>query len=288
MQPHSLLFLHIPKTGGTTLRNIIARQFSNDVIFSIGPIINEAIQQFRELPHSSRSRLRLLQGHMAFGLHTYLDPPAAYFTLLRNPIERAFSDYYYVKTNHHHPLHEQVAGMGMGDYLQSRLTGQLSNGQTRLLCGDCHQGELGIPGVRPLQTQDMHVAIENLHKHFITVGLQERFDETLVLLKRKLRWKLPLYTKANVAPAGSGVEALSESDRRLIAQHNELDTQLYEAAARMFDQQIAAQGVGFRSEVMCFRLMNQLYQSYHRVRYGLQPRIRYGVASLARRLGISV
>ncbi|MDH3688219.1 MAG: sulfotransferase family 2 domain-containing protein [Gammaproteobacteria bacterium] len=287
MRPRSLIFLHIPKTGGTTLRNIIAEQYEDDSVFSIGPLINEAIQGFRHQPQTRRQRIRLLQGHMAFGLHIHLERPISYFTLLRDPMERALSDYCYVKTSSHHPLHRLVAGMTVGDYLQSGLTGQLSNGQTRLLCGDCMPGEPGIPGVRPMEEQDLELAISNLNEHFIVVGLVERFDETLTLLKRKLHWKRPLYVKANVGPKDVGHNMLSESDERLIAKLNDLDIRLYQTAERLFRQQVNAEGLGFKLELLSFKMMNGLYQVYHQLRYRLHPRIRFGLANLVRRLRIS-
>lgn len=284
MRPPSLLFLHVPKTGGTTLRNIMANQFANDTIFSIGSLINEGICKFRDLAPQSRKQIRLLQGHMAFGLHRYMDPPTVYFTLLRNPVDRVLSDYYYVKTHRLHPLHGQVAAMSLCEYLQSGLTGQLDNGQTRLLCGDCEPGQPGIPSLRSLQARDLEVAVENLKTQFILVGLQERFDESVILLKRKLGWKLPLYVKANVSKARSRANPLNESDRRLIEQHNILDIQLYHAAEQLFREQMAAEGVGFKLNLIAFKLLNKLYQVYHRIRYGMQARIRIAITNLARRL----
>ena len=60
MGQDSLVFLHIPKTAGTTLRDIISRQYDKDAIFVIGEDANGDIARFKTLSESKTSNIRVL------------------------------------------------------------------------------------------------------------------------------------------------------------------------------------------------------------------------------------
>ena len=42
-------------------------------------------------------RIRYLSGHVPFGVHRVFDRPARYITVLRNPVERVVSSFYFQK-----------------------------------------------------------------------------------------------------------------------------------------------------------------------------------------------
>ena len=98
-RPHSYVFLHIPKTGGITLYHVLNRQFDRSQVFTIRGLIDR--REFEELSEISRERLQLVRGHMEFGIHSWLTEPVSYFTILREPVNRVISHYYF---------HEDSAG----------------------------------------------------------------------------------------------------------------------------------------------------------------------------------
>ncbi len=277
----SVLFLHIPKTAGTTLQAIISRQYPAASIYTIGTDINRAIIRFRELPDSERRRFRVVQGHMSFGLHAFMEPPAVYVTLLREPVSRTFSDYRFVSTNTLHPLYATVKSMSLAEYLQSGLTGQLSNGQTRLLSGDSEASNIGIPTLRELGRADLRAATENLERHFAVVGLQERFDETLLLMQRRLGWQSPVYVRRNVTPQRGTPSAPPPPQRRMIEAQNQLDIELYRYACDRFEESIREAGPSFQGELETFRSRNRRYQLLSALGW---RQLRLHVGTLKRRL----
>jgi len=134
----SLIFLHIPKTAGTTLSVIIDRQFLRDAIFTIdGADIRGSVTQFIQLPETARARIQCLKGHMAFGLHPYLRSPSRYLTLLRHPVDRIVSHYHHTRGLVGHPFHDAIASgrMSLTDYVKSGIARDLSDGQTTLISG---------------------------------------------------------------------------------------------------------------------------------------------------------
>jgi hypothetical protein len=179
---------------------------------------------------------------MSFGLHELLAPGARYITVMREPVARALSDYYYVTGTPNHPLYPAARGMSLADYLGSGLTGQLSNGQTRLLSGDHLEGDPGIPGTGPVTAADLERAKSNLREHFAVVGVQEQFDTTLCLMARVLGWRLRHYTTRNVGPRPDRRRVNAE-DIALIGEHNALDLDLYAFARELFVRQVRAQGI---------------------------------------------
>jgi Galactose-3-O-sulfotransferase len=100
-------------------------------------------------------------------------------------------------------------------------------------------------------------------RHFAVVGLSERFDESLLLIKRKLGWnRLPLYQKQNVA--AHRPPELPKHVLNTIRKHNELDYELYEWASERLQHELEQEDI--QKELGKFRVANSLYQSYKRLK----------------------
>src|ERR1043165_3931345 len=131
-----LIFLHIPKAAGTTLHSILEMHYAPANQCSIYDP-EQAAKVLPLAPRVQREAIRLLKGHLAFGLHEHLIGQSTYITLVRDPVDRIASHYYYVKRMPGHYLHNAVVGQNMSlqDYASSKLTDELDNGQLRLLAG---------------------------------------------------------------------------------------------------------------------------------------------------------
>jgi len=65
--PLLLIFLHIPKTAGTTLHTIIERQFPPNAIFSIDwKHVATSVNELKNISPSKRQEILCLRGHMPF------------------------------------------------------------------------------------------------------------------------------------------------------------------------------------------------------------------------------
>lgn len=252
-----VIFLHIPKAAGSTLHNILRRQYGKRETFHIdGGNVLKSVGEFQQLATAQRAEIKLLKGHMTFGLHDHFAEPVIYITMLRHPIDRIVSHYYYVLRTPSHYLHETLTSgkMSLLEYATSGISTELDNGQTRLLANDertpfgqCSSGLL-------------ERARSNVKKHFRVVGLQERFNESLLLLQRELRWKWPIvYRQANVTASRPPLESLPCKVLEAIAHHNALDLELYAWIGQRFDQAIATRA-GFRDAVVRFETLNRCYQ----------------------------
>jgi len=251
----TIIFLHIPKTAGTTLHRIIERHYPQERIFSLGAIAQKSIREFKTLNPARRARIRVLKGHMGFGLHEFIPGPSAYFTLLREPIERVISFYYFVHRNHEHYLYDFVQSddIGLKEFTENRATPMIDNGQTRMLSGVWLEVGFG-----ECTREMLNQAKRNLRESFAVVGLMEKFDETLLLLKQAFDWKNLFYTKQNVTTDRPQKDDLPPDTLDALSNVNRLDIELYRYATMLFEEQVRQQGPSFIKEVKAFQLANHL------------------------------
>jgi hypothetical protein len=270
----TVIFLHIGKTAGTTLRRILHRNFTRSATLLVESPVDvparlrreETIPAFAGLPESVRRQARLIEGHTIFGLHEFVPRPSVYITILRDPLALAVSQYSFVRRTPTHWLHDTALRMTFDEYLRSGVSLEMDNSQTRALAGD-HSTPFGKCSDELLET-----AKRNLDSHFGVVGLTERFDESLVLLKRTFGWSRLCYVPANVAPAQRRPPA-SDSALRMLRDLNRLDIQLWEFARDRFDRRIA-EDPGFAPELRAFQRRNRLFRPWGLVTYTYPKRAR--------------
>lgn len=239
--PDPVVFIHVPKTSGTTVRGIVESQYPPDTVVRIvgsGP--RAGMIQLEEMDPERLLTLRAVTGHMAYGVHRYLSRRARYVTMLRDPVDRIISHYYYVQTVQE-PARPPGALDGvanLADYVTISPTAPLTNNEMTRLLG----GAVDDPGRLPT-SETLKRAKRNLDG-FAVVGLLERFDESLLLMRRAFGWYWPVYAPENVASERPLVDEVPPEIRDLIARCNELDAELYLHACERFEKQLAEYGGG--------------------------------------------
>lgn len=264
------IFLHIPKSAGTTLNRITDRHYARDEIYSVRVNVTPhsgTVEDFARLPLLRRSSIRMLRGHFAFGVHESIPRPSTYFTLLRNPTDRVLSHYFHAHRDPDHNLHPYVKGLTLREVLtrQGHVDKAFDNFQTRLLSGVWNTLPFGA-----CSEQTLHMARENLRHHFAVVGVVQRFDEVLLLLQERFGWRFVYYTRHNVGRSQGPLPAVDSETLALIREQNRLDQELYDFAAELCAQQIAQAGPQLQERLRRFQRVNGLFspglQLYWRLR----------------------
>lgn len=253
--PQSVLFLHLPKTAGTTLINIITRQYRPREIYSFGIIVQDSIAQLEAMDAAERAKIRMLIGHMGYGLHELLAPPTTYFTILREPIDRVISFYHFVKRTGGHYLHGTVLqdNIGLDDFVKNKMTLMTDNFQVRLISGVWDKYPYGECPRAALEQ-----AKQILQNNFTVVGLTEEFDKTLILLRRAFGWRNVFYLRQNVTKNRPQQDSFSQETLDIVRASNQLDLELYAFVQKLFAEQIAHQGISFALESRLFPWLNRL------------------------------
>lgn len=233
----TVIFLHIPKASGTTFHSVLDRMYDKSELFDIR-VVNKKLttQSFIDLPLEDKKKIKMLKGHLHYGIHKHFDASEdiKYITLLRSPESRIVSHYYYVLSHPGHYLFNQVVGkkMTLLDYALSDLSSELDNGQTRLISG------LEEVEINKCNRDMLNTSIDNLQSNFLSFGITEKFDESLVLFQNKLGWTgVPCFKIMN----DSKKKRIIPPDViNKIRKRNHLDIELYNWALSQFDRQLDA------------------------------------------------
>ena len=216
-----LIFVHIPKTAGTTLRETIRREYRE--VLEI-PRLGEYEGIIDRL---TRERLRTFDacmGHMPYGIHELLGG-GRYVTVLREPVDRLRSLYQYIRNRPGDVDHQLAHEADFGTFVRSddpsdAVVRVLYNQQTLFLAG-LRDGDLELAKANTPELLER--AIANL-EDFLVVATQERFDEALVLMSARFGWSLPEGQALNVSPQRLDVD---EDTAQVIRERNQLDVQLH-------------------------------------------------------------
>lgn len=269
------LFLHIPKSGGTTLSDWIFEQvktigtskeegrwFKSGVFFYPSGFVRGPYP--RDLPVIQRTlrspELRAVVGHFYFGLHEQLKMPSRYVTLLREPIDRLISLYHFQKlVQSKQGTHQGVEipeYMTLREFVESVPYSEIDNGQTRRIAG------VG-PTYKRCPAAALDTAKENIDSSFDVAGVLEKFDEALVLMCQEFGWnRASLCFRKNINPHRNSSSSIPDDTRDFIITRNELDVSLYEYVRKKFQATIIQKGDRFKDAVCQFKNEQKLiYQN---------------------------
>jgi hypothetical protein len=241
------IFVHIPRTGGTTLHNILSRIYPEKNRLHIHQVktpLKKIIAQ-----HTKPVAPFLIQGHM--DITDVMESDGNFiFTFLREPVSRAISHYHHLKeTPSRHFEYLNRAGTTIESFYALKEKNDIDNGLTRYI-----GGFINIPFGEINETHYLK-ALENLKYKINFFGIQEYYNESLILLATKLGWPLPLYRKKNVSKEGSIV---SKETHDFLREANRWDVLLFEKAKEIFVEQIKAISAAEKKKLGRLRLFNRL------------------------------
>jgi Sulfotransferase family len=272
--PQKTLFLHIPKTAGQSLNAILASQHDPSRIYRLYQC--EALEGFKTLPEEERTRFTCVMGHTAYGLHEYYQG-CTYVTMVRQPVARVLSLYYYVRSRSGHYLWQQATKGGLEDCLRDRISVEFDNGQVRLL-----SGRYDVP-YGTCSRDMLEQAKANVTGSFAVVGLTERFDESVALMKKRLVWKsLPYYKRENVNRTKPSQHQAEERVLSLIRSHNAYDLEFYSWAKSRFEETLALESSEIHAEIRRMKLANTAKAPFAMIRRNVWPRFKRGLGTLIR------
>lgn len=254
-----IIFPHIEKNAGSTLSYILHQNFPFYVGLDSEPKRGNA-KAFDE--HALEGLLRItkykIQGIGGHTIHPYFDYGSKlptnlqsfYLTFVREPISRWLSH-----------LNYRIAVMKQNWDIQRFLeTEEFSNFQTKKLCGQPN-AELAI----------------SILKKFSLVGILERFDEGLLLLKDKLGDDFNInYQRINVSSNkrnNLNIHNLTSEELALIRAANEEDIKLYEYVTDvLYSIQLQSYSGNIKEDLRKFNDSNNNYRFPYRKHISLKAK----------------
>ncbi|HKZ80695.1 MAG TPA: hypothetical protein VJ124_20640 [Pyrinomonadaceae bacterium] len=206
-----LVFIHINKTAGRTVRYILRSSFGVrhcevepwHAPWTGPPFSTHDLQRLRRL----YPNLESIGGHRVTGYSDLQENGTEfkYFTFMRDPLKTCASRFQY------NVQYRGKKGLVFEEWIQKDWT---RNHQTKLIAG--------VP--------DVNEAIRLIQAKHIFVGLTERFDESMALLKALIANNLSIsYKPVNVSRQNTVAEGLlsNERARQMLVEANQADLELY-------------------------------------------------------------
>jgi hypothetical protein len=227
----ALLFLHVPKAGGTALWGALANRFSAedclDTYYARRPSDDEL------------NAARFVTGHLSMSVLDRFERRPFSVTVLREPMERALSVYSFFRElddpNSGWPGLERYDAMlrlakehSLEDFIEEApelVEHYLGNWQARML------------GAKRLDRagETLEDALEGLHRCDF-VGLAERQDESVDWLARRLGWApLAPLPRVNVTGTRLRREQISPAALEALLELTAVDRDLYAEAVRLYE-----------------------------------------------------
>jgi hypothetical protein len=219
-----LLFSHVPKTAGTSVRALLS-QFNPDTAFIYGGEFSllkpniDFIQDFRKRPLPT-----VIMGHFSYGVHRLIGCEPKYACVMRPPVDRVVSYYRMMRRAGVPEYAEFFASDGsIRTFVGEDVTNQTNN----LVCRMCS----GVPpdaGRVLTQRWLLDLAVHNLRRHYFAIGVMERLPSFTAALSRLLGWPETSLPHENMA-SDTKIK-LDQTTLELIAERNLLDIELYHLA----------------------------------------------------------
>jgi hypothetical protein len=216
-------------------------------------------------------RIRYVTGHLPMGLHRAFDRPVKYFTVIRNPVDRVISDFFF-RVQEGEPLLKDGRLLTFDEYVETRNDVYLCDYQVRVISGS---GDL-VAERRPIGMQTPGTSVErrhleqakrNIEEHFLAVAPLEDMTELALLIRKVYGWPMRrlLNEYKNRTQRRLHVRDVSPRTLKIIEECNSLDLELHQWVGKRFAAQRELYEPSLSRDEQMFRLISRTLNSAGRL-----------------------
>ncbi|MEQ1700521.1 MAG: sulfotransferase family 2 domain-containing protein [Ilumatobacteraceae bacterium] len=240
-----ILFIHIAKTAGTSLKTLLATRIAPSATLEIPEQTTLRSKLVRHVDD-----YELVVGHVDHRMTQAFRRPPAVITFLREPIDRALSAYYFLRQSEGANIPttytraqrrarvtaaQQVRELSIREFLHRHpqtATSHMGSIQTAILGQQLDRRRRS----RPLGADDLERAKQRLEQ-CVAFGLTERVDESMTLICHSLGWApFDGFPHANPTLDRGAVADLDVDTLDELRELTALDGELYRFATELFEQ----------------------------------------------------
>jgi hypothetical protein len=220
---------------------------------SVADLYNNSQRNLRDTNLLMQDRTKTAYcGHFSFGLHQWINRPCYYISMVREPVSRITSLYYFLRSkwpdfhkrltrvDYLHPpvpeFHADFMAWFMGNREQVRAffscpSVELDNGMVRRFSGY---------GLNPAQCPDdaLDKAKDNIEKYFSFLGVVERYSDSMVMMEAVFRLTGLKEHFLNRTNRNNEQPKLPPEIVNRIRSMNRLDLALYDWISTTFDSRL--------------------------------------------------
>lgn len=237
-------FLHIHKTAGTSLKTLLDSKFHKDEVFP-----PKRYPELEAFPKEQITNYKMYSGHHSWEfIHHFYPSRPQLITLLRNPINRIISKYYFNQYGVGKDSRIEECPTLL-DYVNHAYFRTFThNFQSQIIMGQDYDQLTQLSF-----SEQVEIVTQRLSQ-FEFVGITERFADSILLLDHIFGWMPSEEVRRNVGSIRPKVEDYDKDVIDTIRFKNQLDFAVYEFATKLFDER--------------FREMSRLVvRSYNHSRY---------------------
>ena len=216
----TLIYLHIPKCAGTSIMDMLKSNYGDGFYRTPN---GGGWRKFGKLPQAKRASITCLTGHIPWGLHEHLEQPYRYAVMLRNPVDRITSLYWFCRRFAKHRRHAEARRFSLAHFAASGAMSDLDNGMTRWLAGRTDVGSLPIE--KPVTEFDLNLA--KSHLRTMVVGFVETYAQDVCNWALEFGWA---HVDTKRRKMAGNYPSPYRRIRQAVADANRYDVGLYEWA----------------------------------------------------------
>ena len=227
MLPYPLIFIHLPKTAGTSLRRTIEKNYRSRELFFVynkNPRFN-TVDELRSFTPEDFAKYKVIMGHFSFNRRLFPFNDRRFITLVREPVQRCISYYHHVMNRREWRGRQ----LSLLEYVETSGDIQFQNHQTRLLSNMKRN---------PITEKHLENVIRNVERNFLYIGTSEKFPQAIDCLYDMLGWdnKKIFYENATSKKQAT-IDNISEDVLERLRELNEYDIKLYEWVSNHLEKQ---------------------------------------------------